>query len=362
MKVCFLITGLGVGGAERYLLRLVPNLKFEKFIISLTNLNQFGKQIEKKGIKIYYLGGNRLNILSTVLKFWNIIKREKPDILDTYLIHSNLFGRFFGRLFGVKKIISSIRNDYSNLKLLNFIDRISQKLIDRYILNSESLLAYVNIKNKISMHKISIIPNGIDLDLLYSNLKTDYNIREELGLKTNSFIVLCISRLFKHKNITVLLRAFKRLHEKLHLIIIGDGPEKIKITKFIKKFDLTENVFLIEKRKDIYNIIYNSDLYVLPSLREGMNNTLLEAMALKKICIVSNIPQNRLLIKDGFNGLVFDPNNIEDLADKIMYAFKHRNKLQFGLESFKIIQENYNIRDIIDKYENVIEQLLEPKY
>lgn len=354
MKICFLITGLGTGGAERHLLNLVPKLKFEKFIISLLNLNDFGKQIEKKGIKIYYLGLNKLNLLSVIIRFRKIIKKENPDILDTYLIHSNLFGRFFGRLFGVKKIIASIRNDYSEFKILNFIDRISCKLVDLYILNSKSLLNYVHKKNHIPSKKIEIIPNGIDLIKIYSELNKNNDVRKELGLKSDSFVVLCVSRLYKHKNISILLKAFKLVNKNIYLVIIGEGPEKKNLKRLLEKLNMCDNIFFLNKRRDVHNIIYNSNVFVLPSLREGMSNVLLEAMALKKICIVSNIPQNRELIKDGFNGFVFDPKNERDLTEKIMRIYKNKNIELFGLKSFKVIQKNYDIEQIINKYENIV--------
>ena len=99
MNICFLITGLGMGGAERYLLNLLPKVKYNKFIISLTNLNDYGKELEKSGIKIYYLGLNEItgiNLPLVIMRFRRVIKHEKPDVLDTYLIHANLFGRVFG--------------------------------------------------------------------------------------------------------------------------------------------------------------------------------------------------------------------------------------------------------------------------
>ena len=67
MKICFLITGLGTGGAENHLLKLVPRLKkYDKFIISLTNLDSVGKKIEKKGVKVYYLGFNKFNLIEVI--------------------------------------------------------------------------------------------------------------------------------------------------------------------------------------------------------------------------------------------------------------------------------------------------------
>ena len=113
----------------------------------MTNLNDLEKEISAKGIRIYFLGLHKYNFLKIILKFKEIINKEKPDILDTYLIHSNIFGRIFGKIFGIKIIINSVRNDYSDLKIYNFIDKYTRWLVDKYVPNSQALVDYLYYKN-----------------------------------------------------------------------------------------------------------------------------------------------------------------------------------------------------------------------
>lgn len=170
MKICFLITGMGLGGTERHLSKLVPLLKSDKFIVSLSNIDDFGKILENQGVRIYYLGFKKFNFFSVINRFRNILQKEKPDILDSYLIHSNLFGRIFGKLFGIKKVISSVRNDYSTFRFLSFLDRITQNKINLYLINSYSLFSYVNQILRVPIRKIKVIQNGLDLEKIYTNL------------------------------------------------------------------------------------------------------------------------------------------------------------------------------------------------
>jgi glycosyltransferase involved in cell wall biosynthesis len=352
MKVCFLITGLGIGGAEKHLLKLVPRLKFDKFVISLTNKKEIGKEIEKKGVRVYYLGLTPF----IIFKFRKIIKKEKPDILDTYLIHANIFGRIFGRIFGIKKIVNSVRNDYSDLKLLNFLDRMTKGLVDLYIVNSKALIGYIHNKNKVSLKKIKLVPNGIDLKGLYGKLNKKYDIRDELKLPKKSFIIACAARLQKQKNLPVLIKSMKFVNEKTFLVIAGGGPEKKELDNIIAKLNLQKRVFLLGERKDISNIVNSSDIFVLPSLKEGMSNALLEAMALKKCCLVSSIPQNKELIKDKVNGFIFNPKNAKGLAKNIENACKSKKLADFGEKSYVIIKKKYQIDTILKKYEKIIEE------
>ena len=355
MKICFLITGLGLGGAEKFLLNLVPKLKFDKFIISLMNLNELGKEIEKRGIKVYYLGLNKINIPLVILRFRKIIRTEKPSIIDTYLIHSNLFGRIFGKILGIERVISSIRSDYSEFRILKFWDKITQNLTGLYILNSKALINYIHLKNSVPMNKIKIIPNGIDLERSLSILDNNYDIRKELGLKNDNFIIVSVGRLIKDKNFEILIKALKYLNKNIFLVIIGVGPEKKALLNLLEKLNLKNNVFFLGKRKDVLNVINSSNLFVLPSLREGMSNALLEAMFLKKICIVSNIPQNKELIKDNLNGIIFNPKDEIELSKKIMKVYNNKFSNDLGQASFNLIKKDYNINKIIKRYESVIE-------
>ncbi len=357
MKICFLITGLGIGGAEKHLFNLVPRLKFNVFIISLSNNNDFGVKIEQKGIKVYYLGLNKINLPLVIWRFKKIIKKERPDIIDTYLIHSNIFGRIFGKIFGIKKIISSVRNDYTSLKLLSFIDRITQCFVSLYILNSKALLFYANKKCKVPKEELEIITNGIDLESLYNQVDKKYNIRNKLNLKNEDFIAVTIARLLKQKDISTLIQAIKYINKNIHLIIVGDGPEKKNLINLSRKLNLSDRIFFLGTRYDVPNILYSSNVFILPSIREGMSNALLEAMALKKCCIVSDIAPNIELIQDGFNGMVFKTSNKRHLAEVIEKVYNTPNLKIIEQEAYNTINKKYRINNTIKKYERIIEKL-----
>ncbi|MFW9971988.1 MAG: glycosyltransferase [Candidatus Odinarchaeota archaeon] len=359
MKICFLITGMGVGGAEKHILKLIPLLKCEKFIISLTNFNEFGKILTKHGVKIYYLGFKRYNFFSVINQFRIIILKEKPNIIDSYLIHSNLFARIFGKLFGINKIINSVRNDYSSFKFLSFLDRITQNKVDLYLINSYSLFSYVNRILRVPISKIKVLPNGIDLENIYRNLDYEFNIKSELCLKEETIIIVSISRLHKQKNLPILIKTLQYLDDNFILIIVGDGPERIRLIKLTKELKLNHRVHFLGIRFDIVNILNSSDIFILPSKIEGMSNALLEAMALKKICIVSKIPQNEVLIKDGINGFLFNPTDENDLAKKIQTVHNNNALDKIQQAALTTVETDHLINNIAIKYEEIVERLLD---
>lgn len=357
MKIAHLITGLGMGGAEKMLLKTIPRLKNKNFIISLTNNDTLGKRIEEAGIKVYYLGLKKSNLLSTILKFRKIIKKEKPDILNSYLIHSNLFGRIFGKLFGVKKIICSVRNKHINKHFLNFLDRRTSFLVDLYTPNSNALVPFLIKHQKIKKAKIRVIENGIELDKF--NFKIDEKKKKkELGLK-KQFIIGCIAKLEKQKGYLTLIRAAKELNNpNMLFLFIGDGKERQKLENFSKNLGVQDQIKFLGWRKDTKELLKITDLFVLPSFHEGMSNSLLEAMASKVCCLVSNIDENKELIKNEENGLTFRTGNYKNLAEKIKFLYNNKNlREKYREKAYETAKKRFDIKKTVEKYTEVVESV-----
>ena len=323
MKVCYLITGIGLGGAERYLSKLVKNVGFESCIVSLTSRKEGKFMFEGK--KIHYLGFNGWNLVGVIRKFFAILREEKPDVVDTYLIHSNIFGRL-ARFKGIK-VINSVRNDYSNKGLLYLVERATRFMDTFTILNSPALESKAVIPN-------SIIPDEMQVD-------RQYDVRDEMGWEKDDFVVCCVANNKKEKNLKCLFMAQEMVKENVRFAVVGEGCP-------------------MGQRGDAYNIINSSDLFVLPSRFEGMSNALLEAMALRKCCLVSNIPQNRALIVNNINGLTFNPNKPEEMAAKIDWLARNREKARaYGYEAKRTVEQHFHFYDKLKEYERVIEVILE---
>jgi hypothetical protein len=110
-KILHLISGLDIGGTETQLLRVLPELQIyhENYVCCVRGHGPIGKQLEKKGVPVQYLEFKNILDLGVIYRFYKSIEKIQPDILVTYLIHADLYGRVFGRLFGVKKIVLQIR-------------------------------------------------------------------------------------------------------------------------------------------------------------------------------------------------------------------------------------------------------------
>ena len=343
MKIGYIITGLGTGGAENHLLKVLPNLNNRKFIISLTKNNTVGKLIQKKGIKVYYLNMNRFNFPAEIIKLFKILKKEKPDILDSYLIHANLLTRVISKFMKIPNI-NSVRNDYSYSKFYTVADRITSSMVDIYAPNSKALLNYLK-KIKINKSKINILNNIID-ESEFKNLK---NLRKKYDINKSSKVFISVARFVKQKNHKMIIESFQdynRNEKNSFLFLLGDG----KLLKEYKKKYKSKNIIFTGRVDNVKDFLYSSDTFILASSREGMSNALLEAMYLGLNCIVSNIPQNTELIDKNCGYIFKNKSNLIKLLSK-------ENK--FGKNAKKKIQSLYNLKDFKSKYEEVISKCVE---
>ena len=353
MKVGYLITGLGVGGAEKHLLKLLPKLPFKKFVVSLTQNNRIGKLIQKKGIKVYYLNLNLVNAPLELIKLIKIFKKEKPEIIDTYLIHSNLIGRFIGKFLGIK-VLNSVRNNYSYSKIYSNLDKYTSNLVDLYLPNSKALKKYlksINIPNS----KINVIPNGVDLRD-YSKKYNRSNYRKILKIPIKNKVIINVARFVPQKNQELIIVSFKKYIQKnpnSHLIFVGNGPT-LNYCKQLVKTQQIPNVKFLKNRKDVDHLLNMSDIFVLASIREGMSNALLEAMYFRKYCIVSNISENTILINSKC-GKTFNLKNPEELIENLsIQTTKQKN---YAINAHNKVKTKFNFKYTVLKYIKLIDQL-----
>lgn len=356
MKVMHLITTLGVGGAENMLLKVLPNLKNENIVYSILDNKDLNKKIgyklEKKGITVKYLGLRFFNLPKVIFDFRKAIKKEKPDILNTYLIHSNLFGRLFGKLFGVKKVICSVRNKHIDKPLLNFLDRLSSFMVDCYTPNSPAVADFLIKNQKISSKKIKVIANGIEIEKFNINVDKK-NKKKELKI-TNKFIVGCVAKLRKQKGHKFLFKAAQKvikIYPDIVFLIIGDGIERDNLMNMSKRLKIDKNVLFLYERQDVPQLLQTMDLFVLPTLYEGMSNAILEAMASKCTILTTNIEENKVLITNNKEGILVPPKNSKLLANNLIRLIKNTKlRKELGEKAYKRVVEQYSIKKTIKLY------------
>jgi len=355
-KILHLITGLELGGgAENMLLQLLPAMQenLDNRVCVVRGQGEIGRRLERMGVPVFCLGMKSIFDFWIVRRYRKILNDFNPDVQVNYLIHADIFGRIFGRMFGAKKIVPYIRNIHRNRRVLLFLDRITMPFADFVLTNSETAKKFYIQKMGAGPEKIKCIPNGIDLEKFKNVSVESGKKKRELGISPEKTIVGCVARLEKQKDIETLIKAFDGIRKnasEVHLLLVGHGAEKEKLEKYVASRNLSKDVTFLEKRADMPEIYKAMDIFVLPSLNEGMSNALLEAMASGVPAITSDIEENKELIRHGFNGLNFACGDNSDLAEKMEYLLENKIAGQkYAAESLKII-EKYDLNSVAEKF------------
>lgn len=253
---------------------------------------------------------------------------------------------------------------YKGAPLLNWviyypIEKYLSKYTDVLItINKED---YIRAKQKFNMKKIEYIP-GVGIDENKFQLKNfdrdEY--RKKLNISQRDFLICSIGELNSNKNHEIILRSLSRLQNaNIKYLIVGKGHLFTYLRDLSKKLNIEENVILVGYRKDISEILHSSDLFIFPSLREGLPVSVMEAIMSDTLCAVSNTRGNVDLIENGVNGYVFNNDVIEivKVINKVLSLTD--NEKEVLLENNVELKEKISLKNICNIYKSLYEKLLE---
>jgi len=370
IKILYLITGLKTGGAEIVLYNLVKNIdkkKFEPVVVSIIPIAEIGKKIQDSGIRVLSLSAKFKYNPLIIFRLISIFKKEKPQILHSFLFHSIFLGRIVGKTCKVPIIISSIHSEYIGGFLRNRLLQITDSLDDVVTIVSQKASETMLKSKTVSSNKLLVIYNGIDLNkFIFQDKKAREEIRKELNLKKDDKVLISIGRLFEAKGYPYLIEAIKILKSKypdIKLLIIGEGEEKNKLETQIRGLNLEKNIFLLGRKENVSNYLNASDIFVLASLWEGFGLAIVEAMACGLPVITTNVGGIPEIIKDKISGLLVNPKDFKILAQKIDYLLNldADSKERFALKGRKIVEQKFPLEKMMTKYEELYYKLLKQK-
>jgi glycosyltransferase involved in cell wall biosynthesis len=339
LKVLHLIETLGSGGAERLLhtnLRHFDAGEIESRVVTVFSRGDYWKeQIEQLGIEVKSLDRSKFSdILTGVRKLRRELKSDMPEVIHTHLWTANVIGRIAGRLSGVP-VISSIHNpEYepeaatgvSGKKL--FAARQIDKWTARF--GCTRMIAVSNYVRESAHQRIGFPLDKIDV--VYNPIDTverdpDFDKRalfSEIGLPPDAVVILNVGRVAPQKGLVYAIRAMKIVAGKMphvHLLHVGamDNSEYLTAARNeIERSGISSNVHMIGERRNIGDFLQAADLFVFPSLFEGLGIALAEAMAAGLPCVASDIRPLDEFVTSGENGVLVPPRNAEAIADAVV--------------------------------------------
>ena len=321
-KILYLITQSEWGGAQRYVFDLAANFK-DKFEVAAAFGGEGGlkNKLDEENIRNFTLKNlvREINPWRDFLAFWEIyrlIRKTKPDILHTNSSKAEILGNLVGWLCGVKVVFTAhgfVFNEelgWWKKKFYVFWEKLAGLFADKIICVSNFDQAAALAHKIAGKNKLVVIHNGIYLG--------DKEIPAEKA-SDGKIIIGTVANFYPNKGLGYLLEAAAGLNGKfknLEFWIVGDGGERWKIEALIKKMRL-ENVKLWGFQKNPQDFLARMDIFVLPSLKEGLPYVILEAMAAELPVVASRVGGIPEMIEDGGNGFLTAPKDSRALAEKI---------------------------------------------
>lgn len=368
-RIFYLITDLDIGGAEKSLYQLVTRLDKKKFSVTVVSLSCEGavsKKLKTEGIDVVSLNA-RSKI--DVLVFFKLVKQiclKDPHVLHTYLFHANFLGRIAGWLCKVPIIVSSVRVAEEQKRHHLYLDMFTQWMIDKEVCVSKEVEIFMRKRAKISASKLLTIHNGIDISDFNRLAEKDINSkRKKLSISEFSPVIGTVARLTPQKGLSYLIKAFHHVLMDFHnccLLVVGKGPQRIELETLSQKLGVISNVKFLGFRKDVKEIIDLMDVFVLPSLWEGMPNVVLEAYALSKPVVATSVGGAVEIIKDKETGFLVSPKDCNGLAEHIKILLSNpKMRKTFGKRGKEFITENFSLNRVVENTEKLYCELINQK-
>jgi glycosyltransferase involved in cell wall biosynthesis len=340
------------------------------------------KKLRDDGFNVINLNIDRsFNPLFNIISLYNLyklFKKEKPDIVHVHTPVAAVLGRIAAKKAKVPIIIYTAHGFYFHKGMpyikYNIILKIEKYLAKHYtdfiFTQSEEDKRTALENNFIDKSKILTIGNGVDVWGKFNpiNIEKDKinRLYKEFNLNKNNKIVTFIGRLVKEKGVIDLLEAYNNINfndgKKVKLLIIGDVAqnERDKDTKKrLEKYRNKSNVIFTGYRNDINSILYLTDVFCLPSYREGMPRTIIESMAMECAIIATDIRGSREEVVDGKTGFLIPINSINILADQIKELIEDEKLLkEMKIAGRKRAKRFFNEKEIVKKQLEVFKKLL----
>ncbi|MFA6635891.1 MAG: glycosyltransferase family 4 protein [Candidatus Omnitrophota bacterium] len=329
VKVIYFLNTLARGGVEEHVLRLIENLDKDRFepvlVCPREVIDLIRDEIERLMIKVYSVRIRGWRRIGQINKFFRILKAERPDIVHTHLFQATMYAAPLAKMAGVPFVLETahIREAWRRgIKKAYFIDRFFYGFVDKIIAVSHSVKDYLVDEKRVSPGKIKVIQNGVDVDIFTPESGIRYDGRLHIGV---------IGRLEAQKGHRYFLEAISALGDRgdeAEFFIIGEGSLEQDLKARSKRLGIEHRIQFLGYRSDIRNVIKDLDIVVLPSLFEGLPLVVLEASAMEKPVIVTDVDGNREAVIHGKTGLVVPAGDAAALMSAIERLIDNRDFLR----------------------------------
>lgn len=336
LHVVHIISGLGHGGAETVLHRLLTAAiqNDRHCVISMGDAGVFGPRLREAGIAVYTLDmKSPMGAAKGLWRMHQLLRQLKPDVVQTWMYHADLIGGVVARLAGIRAVAWGIRNSGADLhkssrsaRALSWLCARVSRLVPGVIVACADNAAQRHQQWGYRADRMLVIPNGYDLTCWQPDPAARAALRAEWGWTENESIVGSVARwnpLKDHANLLAAFALSAQHNPSLRCVLIGHGIEasNADLMALITRHGIVDKVKLLGRRDDVPRLMNGLDIHVLSSLAEGFPNVVAEAMATGVACVVTDVGDAARIVGD--TGWVAAPQNPLALSQALDQAVAH---------------------------------------
>ncbi len=364
-----MITSFQIGGTERQVTNVSLGLDPERFDLHLACLRNFGElrqeldEVSRIHRPVFDIGRlYSFRTLAEANRLARYIRKNAIQIVHAYGLYPNIFAVPVARLAGAPIVIASIRDCGDILKpWQRWLQRIVCRLADCVLVNADAIRETL-ISQGYRSDNIAVIRNAIAQPKA-TPIEDAYGIREELGLTPSAPVVMVLSRLNRMKGVEYFLDAANIVAAKLpetRFLIVGDGAIRQELQDRAASMGLAGKIVFTGFRTDVPRLLSQVSLSVLPSLSEGLSNTLLESMAAGVPVVATWVGGNPEIIEDGVSGLLVPPRDSAKLANAMLAVLENPSlAASFSAAGKYRIAKVFSLERSIREVERLYQKLIE---
>jgi glycosyltransferase involved in cell wall biosynthesis len=368
IKLLKLVTSFHIGGTERQVANLTLGIDSSRFDLHLGCLRYAGQLLEElKTLQIprpeFRIGAfHSPKTLWQGMRFAQYIRKNRIRIVHSYGFYSNVFAVPAARLARTPIVVASIRDTGDVLTpAQRKVQRMICRTADCVLVNAEAIRETL-VEEGYAPGKIVVIRNGITLSK-FEKRQRRANLRQELGLPLAAPLVMVSSRLNQMKGISYFLDAAMILAPRFpdaRFLIVGDGGNRKELEEYASRLGLGQRVVFTGFRGDVPDLLSEAAVSVLPSLSEGLSNSLLESMAAGVPVVATRVGGNSEVVADGVTGFLVPPQDPAALAHATGLLLENKDlAARFGDSGRRRVADLFSVERSVRETQNLYHRLVQ---
>jgi sugar transferase (PEP-CTERM/EpsH1 system associated) len=371
--IVHVVYGFSVGGLENGLVNLLnrmPRERWRHVIVSLTQVSsRFAERVERSDVQFIELDKRPGHLVRDYPRLYRLFQQLRPAVVHTRNLAA-LEAVVPAWAAGVPVRIHG-EHGWNNedpegrRRRYQYLRRLYRPFVNRYVALSRHLRDYLEREVGVPLERVSQLYNGVDTERFRPAVERPPIAGCPFG-RPDDWLVGWVGRMDPVKNVRSLVQGFARAVERspvaanhMRLVLVGDGPMRESVEQLVEHHRLRSRVWLAGERADVAQIMQGLDCFALPSLGEGISNTILEAMATRLPIVATRVGGNAELIESSMSGLLVPPANSDALADALLCYYQDRAMARRHAKAARRVAESrFSLARMVTDYCSLYETAL----